>query len=61
MAVKTYTPKLRALVIKTQKYSTRWNDKLNANMDDPQYAALQEYIAKGQALLNLLPPVEPNP
>lgn len=61
MASKTYKPKLRDLVVKTQKYSTRWNSQLNSNMTPEQYTALQDYIAKGVALLNVLPPEPLNP
>lgn len=61
MAAKTYVPKLRTLVLKTQKYSTRWNDKLNANLSAPQYAALQAVIEANQALLNLIPEEPLNP
>ena len=58
---KTYVPTLRTVAASAYRYATRWQPKLEANLTDPQVAALQAWIAAGLALLSELGPPPINP
>jgi len=56
MAQKLYIDGLRFVVSKANRYATRWQTPLSANLTSDQYAALLEFISCCAALLAKLGP-----
>jgi len=56
VATKLYVDGLRFIVRKSQRYSTRWQTQLSANLTPSQYTALLAFISCCAALLAELGP-----